>query len=123
MDFDINSLDCLAALRPELKTVEYKGQTFYVRALSDAAEKELLAKTSLTGEITAAKLEKYYNELTRVIIMNGVVNAKGEPMFANEKQYKRFNDGVDRPLIRLLESAIHPVETEEQKEQKEEQKK
>ncbi|MGY3860231.1 hypothetical protein ACW5WN_01300 [Aeromonas lacus] len=123
MDFNFENMDSLAALRPVLRTVEYKGITFYVRSLSAAAEKELMAKTALTGEITATKLERYYSELTRVIIMNGLVNAKGEQMLVNEKQYKKFIEAVDNDLVQLLEGTIHPVLNEEQQEQSNEQKK
>lgn len=123
MDFNFDDLDSLEALRPKIRNVEYKGCTFYVRNLSASAEKQLYALTSYARMQDEKAAINLMNGMTRIMLMNGVVNAKGEPVFKNEKQYNKFIDAVERELVTLLENSINPASTTVQEEQEKQEEK
>lgn len=114
------NLDCLDDLRIPLTEVHFKGHTFYVRQLNALEAQQYFCRgIRLSSANKPTETENAMYEMTRIALMAGVVTKNGDPVFANEKQFKQFITKVPNELITNLESEVTKRLTDAEEEKKE----
>jgi hypothetical protein len=103
VDFTLDMLDEMQTRGTE---VIYKGKTLYTRMLTSGAMYAYVTNQfKFANAKNDAERENAMNESTRVVLMGGVITAKGDLLFTKDN-YKKFIAKADVELIKLLEESI-----------------
>lgn len=108
------SLDMLDEVQTRGAEVVYNGARYYTRMLTSGATYAYVTNQfKFANAKNDAERENAMNESTRCVLMGGVVDAKGNPLFTKET-YKKFISRSDVQLIKYLEESILSLSLDDQ---------